>query len=187
MTSIPSESDPVILVWDLRNSHAPERVSLSQSTDHKTGNSLILHCRSSKATKTESYRSRGVLKIPNSFCHRARITEQFAGTLRRVRNTESCRSSRTGLSKHDGIRITPISLLLLPSMARSPSRHFRTRVRRLLRPQRPRTNRWTGKISLRVHRTNLRLPRSHCQKLPSGWSDPFLHLSVSVEGSSRWV
>ncbi|PCH06593.1 Steroid receptor RNA activator-protein/coat protein complex II, Sec31 [Penicillium occitanis (nom. inval.)] len=26
VTSIPSESDPVILVWDLRNSHAPERI-----------------------------------------------------------------------------------------------------------------------------------------------------------------
>lgn len=183
MTSIPSESDPVILVWDLRNSHAPERVSLTV-IGHQDRSSLILHCRSSKATKMESYRSHGVLKIPNSFCHRARITEQFAGTLRRARNTESCRSSRTGLSKHDGTHTTPISLLLLPSMARSPSRHFRTLVRRLLRPQPPRTNRWTERISLRVHRTNLRLPHSPCQKLLSGWRGPFQHLSVSVEESS---
>lgn len=27
ITATPLESDPVILVWDLRNSHAPERVS----------------------------------------------------------------------------------------------------------------------------------------------------------------
>lgn len=27
MTAIPLESDPVILLWDLRNSNAPERVS----------------------------------------------------------------------------------------------------------------------------------------------------------------
>lgn len=27
MTAIPLESEPLILLWDLRNSHAPERVS----------------------------------------------------------------------------------------------------------------------------------------------------------------
>lgn len=134
-----------------------------------------------------SYHSRGVPKIPNSFCHLARTTEQFAGTLRRGRNMESYQSSRTGLSKHDGTHTTPTSLLPPPSMARSPSRLFRTLVRRLLRPQLPRTNPWTEKTSLRAHRTNLKLPHSPYRKPPSGWRGLFLHPSGSVEESSLWV
>lgn len=77
----------MIFVWDLRNSHAPERVGYSPSVI--SGNMLTLPSRRSEAMNLACYHSLGVTMTRIFFSPLERTIARFAGTPSQARPTET--------------------------------------------------------------------------------------------------
>ncbi len=121
MTAIPSDTDPVILVWDLRNANAPEKVSISQTTE---GDGLTIF-RFSKDTMEVYFRSPGARKTAIYCFHAGKTIEISAGTHRLVNLTANTRLSRIGRSRPVGTLTTLVSWLRLLLTAKSLFNPFR--------------------------------------------------------------
>lgn len=122
ITAVPDDTNPVILVWDLKNSNAPERVSslklllLMQITDS---------IRSFPAIAQASFRSHGANRTQSSSFLAARTTGQSAGIRIPARCWATSPLLRIGLSRRALTLATPATRQPLLTMAKllfAPSR-----------------------------------------------------------------
>jgi hypothetical protein len=86
VTASEDDSSPIIMVWDLRNARAPEKVRLRLRL---VGSSLKKrHDRSSRDTKRVSYPSHGVNRTQICYFLVVKTTVLSAGTLRLLKSLE---------------------------------------------------------------------------------------------------
>lgn len=104
ITAVPLDTDPLILVWDLRNSNTPEKVTLFSLQDLKASDDLSSY----KAMKEVSSLSLGASKTTTCYSHVGRTIGPYVGIHRLARLTVNSQWSQIGLSKQSGIPITPV-------------------------------------------------------------------------------
>lgn len=139
ITAVPDDTNPVILVWDLKNSNAPERVSNASYVQEL----LLTQQRFCLATTEAFFRCRGVSKTRTFSCLVERIIGPSAGIRTLGRCSETSLSSRTGPSRLRSILGTPATQQQPHMTARSLLGHCKTPIRllrTLLRPRMEKTS-----------------------------------------------